>query len=307
MAAVSKVSMRRRCARALIAAVLLIAGTAGPDARSAGRLSLSRYENTEARRVISIIPATTEMLFAMGAGDRVVGVGSYDRFPPEVDKLPRVGALLDPNVERILSLRPDLVILYGTQTDLRRQLERANVPYYAYLHRGLPDIMQTIRSLGARVGVDAAANALADRIARQLAEVRARVAKQPRVRTLLVFGREPGTLRDIDASGGVGFLHDMLETAGGTDVMADAKQQSVTMTTELVLARAPEMIVELRYARGSATTAADLRAWNALPSVPAVKNHRVVLLEGEEFVVPGPRVGTATERLARALHPDLFK
>ena len=187
--------------------------------------------SVQARRVVSIIPATTEMLFAMGAGDRVVAVGSYDRFPPEVEKLPRVGALLDPNVERILSLKPDLVILYGTQTDLRTQLDRAGVPIYPYVHRGLPDVTETIRSLGARVGVGAGANALADRIERQLADVRTRVAKSPRPKTLLVFGREPGTLKGIDASGGIGFLHDMLETAGGTDVLADAKQQSVTMST----------------------------------------------------------------------------
>ena len=260
-----------------------------------------------ARRVVSIIPATTEMLFAIGAGDRVVAVGSYDRFPPEVDRLPRVGALLDPNVERILSLKPDLVVLYGTQTDLRAQLERAGVPYYAYVHRGLADVTQTIRTLGARVGVDAAANALADRLERQLAEIRARVASAPRPKTLLVFGREPGTLRNIDASGGVGFLHDMLEAAGGDDALGDVKQQSVMMSTELVLARAPEAIVELRYARGDTAAAADLRAWDALASVPAVKNHRVFLLQGEEFVVPGPRVAAATERLARTLHPEAFK
>jgi len=243
----------------------------------------------------------------MGAGDRVVAVGSYDRFPPEVEKLPRVGALLDPNVERILALKPDLVVLYGTQTDLRTQLTRAGVPFYPYVHRGLPDVTETIRSLGAPVGVSAAANALADRIERQLADVRARVAPGPRPKTLLVFGREPGTLKGIDASGGIGFLHDMLETAGGTDVLADAKQQSVTMSTELVLARAPEVIIELRYARGDATAPSDLKAWDALPSVPAVKNHRVFMLQGEEFVVPGPRVAVATERLARTLHPELFK
>jgi len=260
----------------------------------------------ETRRVVSIIPATTEMLFAMGAGDRVVAVGSYDRFPPEVDRLPRVGALLDPNVERILSLKPGLVVLYGTQTDLRAQLERAGVPYYAYVHRGLPDITQTIRSLGARVGVDAAANALAERIERQLRDIRTRVADRRRPKTLLVFGREPGTLRNIEASGGVGFLHDMLETAGGDDVLADVKQQAVTMSTELVLARAPEVIVELRYARGDAAAASDLRAWGALASVPAVRNHKVFLLQGEEFVVPGPRVVAATERLARTLHPEAF-
>ena len=268
---------------------------------------LGAAADAAARRIVSIIPATTEMLFAMGAGDRVVAVGSYDRFPPEADALPRVGALLDPNIERILSLRPDLVVLYGTQTDLRTQLERAGVPYYAYVHRGLPDITQTIRSLGARVGVVASANALADRLERQLADLRARVASSRRPKTLLVFGREPGTLRNIEASGGDGFLHDMLETAGGDDVLADTRQQSVTMSTELVLARAPDVIVELRYARGDASAASDLRAWDALPSVPAVRSHKVFLLQGEEFVVPGPRVAAATERLARALHPEIFK
>jgi len=262
---------------------------------------------SQAHRIVSIIPATTEMLFAMGAGDRVVAVGSYDRFPPEVEKLPRVGALLDPNVERILSLKPDLVVIYGTQADLRAQLERAGVPYYSYVHRGLPDITETIRSLGRRVGVDASASALASRIDEQIARIRAKVAQSPRPKTLLVFGREPGTLRNIDASGGVGFLHDMLEAAGGADVLADAKQQSVMMSTELVLARAPEVILELRYARGDNTAGSDLKAWDALPSVPAVKTHRVYLLQGEEFVVPGPRVGAATERLARTLHPEVFR
>jgi cobalamin transport system substrate-binding protein len=263
--------------------------------------------HAEARRIISIIPATTEMLFAIGAGDRVVAVGSYDRFPPDVDRLPRVGALLDPNVERILSLKPDLVILYGTQTDLRAQLERAGIPFFPYVHRGLPDIAATIRALGARVGVDASANALASRLESQIASVRGRVAGRPRPKTLLVFGREPGTLRNLDASGGVGFLHDMLEAAGGDDVLGDTRQQSVLLSTELVLARAPDVIIELRYARGDNTAAADLKAWDALPSVPAVKNHRVHLLQGEEFVVPGPRVAAATERLARTLHPEAFK
>ena len=263
--------------------------------------------HAQPRRVVSIIPATTEMLFAIGAGDRLVAVGSYDRFPPEVEKLPRVGALLDPAVERIIAMRPDLVILYSTQSELRTQLDRAQIPYFPYTHRGLADITETIRSLGARVGVATQSNALAERMERQLADVRSRVATSARPKTLLIFGRERGTLRNIDASGGVGFLHDMLETAGGADVLGDVKQQSVQMTTEMILTRAPDIIIELRYARGDDTDQADLRQWNALPSVPAVKNHRVYMLHGEEFVVPGPRVIDATERLARLLHPDIFR
>jgi iron complex transport system substrate-binding protein len=289
MAALSPVRVTRR----LAAAVALIVG-------------LAAALHADAHRVVSIIPATTEMLFAMGAGDRVVAIGSYDRFPPEVDALPRVGALLDPDVERIIALRPDLVVLYGTQADLRAQLDRASIPYFAYTHRGLPDVTETIRALGARVGVAPQAEALASRIERQLAAVRARVAPQPRPKTLLIFGRDKSSLADLDASGGYGFLHDMLEAAGGTDVLADLHQQSVMLSTEMVLARAPDVIVELRYARGDERDL-NMRAWDRLPSVPAVRNHRVYLLRGEEFVVPGPRVGDATERLARTLHPEAFK
>jgi iron complex transport system substrate-binding protein len=261
----------------------------------------------DAHRIVSLIPATTEMLFAMGAGDRVVGVGSYDHFPPEVEKLPRVGALLDPDVERIIALRPDLVVLYGTQTDLRIALERGRIPFYPYEHRGLPDITQTIRLLGARVGVAAGADALAARIEHQLDDVRARVSKQPRPKTLLVFGREPHTLTNIDASGGEGFLHDMLETAGGTDVLSDVHRQSVMMTTEMVLARAPEVIIELRYTQAASDAADDVADWNALGAVPAVRNRRIYLLRGDQFVVPGPRVAAATQAMARTLHPGAFK
>jgi len=258
----------------------------------------------EARRVISIIPATTEMLFAMGAGDRVIAIGNYDTYPPEAQKLPKVGALIDPNVEQILQMRPDLVVIYGTQTELKRRLDRANIAYYSYVHKGLSDIAQTIRSLGMRVGADAGANALASRIEQQLADIRRRVASQPRPKTLLVFGREPGSLRNIDASGGDGFLHDMLDAAGGADVLGDIHRQSVTMSTEMVLARAPDVIIELRYSKDDVNNA-DMSAWNRLSAVPAVKNRRVILLTGEEFVVPGPRVAAATRRLAAALHPEV--
>jgi iron complex transport system substrate-binding protein len=260
-------------------------------------------------RIISLVPATTEMLFAIGAGDRVVGVSSYDSYPRQVERLPRMGGLLDPNVERLLALRPDLVITYATQSDLKRQLDAAGIAVFPYVHRGLADITGTIRTLGARVGAAPQADALADRMESDLAAIRARVASRPRLKTLLVFGREPGSLRRIDASGGYGFLHDMLESAGGADVLGDIPKQSVQMSAEMVLARAPDVIIELRYGEGTAAAALESvrRAWRALPAVPAVKNGRIYLLVGNEFVVPGPRVVDAVRRIAATLHPDIFK
>jgi iron complex transport system substrate-binding protein len=254
------------------------------------------------QRIISLVPAVTEMLFVIGAGPRVVAVSSFDR-RPETAGLPQVGALLDPDLERILSLTPDLVIVYGTQQDLKVQLARAGAPMFEYEHKGLPDITQTIRTLGARVGAGEESARVAGGIERRLEAVRRSTRGRARPRTLLVFGREPGALRGIYASGGVGFLHDLLELAGGANVFADIRRQSVQATTELILTRAPEVVVELHYA-GSLTPdqlAREASVWNTLASVPAVRNRRVHLLVGDELVVPGPRIANAAERLARAL------
>jgi iron complex transport system substrate-binding protein len=262
---------------------------------------------TAPTRIISLIPAVSEMLFAIGAGPQVVAVSSFDDYPPEVLTLPRVGALLDPDLERILSLRPDLVIVYESQVDLRRQLERATIPMFVYKHASLADVAATIRQLGTRIGRDADAGALVQRINEKLADIQQRVAGRPRPRTLLVFGRDALTLRGIYASGGFGFLHDMLSAAGADNVFADVKQQSVQATTELILARRPEVILELRSGDMTAERQRkEVAVWQALSSVPAVRTGRIAIITDPRTVVPGPRVAEGTELIARALHPEAF-
>jgi iron complex transport system substrate-binding protein len=261
-------------------------------------------------RLISLVPNVTEMVYAMGAGGRLVAVSSYDTFPPEVKKLPNVGALLDPNVERILSLRPDLVIIYASQEDLKRQLAKAGIRVFEYRHGGLDGVAATVRQVGAALDETAAADALATRITRGLDEVRQRVGGRPRPRTLLVFGRERLSLRGIYASGGVGFLHDMLTAAGGDNVFADVKSESVQASTEQIISRRPDVVLEVRAnneAFPAGDRAAEARTWDTLGSVPAVRNHRVFFLFDDRIVIPGPRVVEGTMAIARALHPDAFK
>ena len=174
-------------------------------------------------RIVSLVPAVTEMIYAMGDGARVAAVSTYDHFPADVARLPRVGGLLDPSVERILAIKPDLVIVYATQKELIERLDRAAIPYFNYQHKALADIMTTIRALGARIGSAARAEALASRMERSLEEIRAQTAALPHPATLLVFERDPASLRNVYASGGYGFLHDMLEIAGGRNVFAAVK------------------------------------------------------------------------------------
>jgi len=271
---------------------------------------ITKSPNHQISRIISLVPAATEMLYAIGAGPRVVGVGSYDAYPPEVKKLPSVGALIDPNVERMLSLKPDLVVVYASQTDLKQQLARAGIGVFDYRHAGLADVTTTIRALGERTGTTTRADAVAGAIERGLDGIRQKVKDLPRARTLLVFGRERLALRGIYASGGVGFLDDMLQVAGGTNVFADVRVQAVQASTEQILASRPDVILETRAMNSawpSGDRQAELNVWKALGSIPAVRNHRILFLFDDRIVIPGPRIVEGTMAIARALHPDAFK
>lgn len=286
--------------------VALCLATAGVSANH----QVTKSPNHQISRIISLVPAVTEMLYEIGAGPRLVAVSSYDTYPPEVTKLPNVGALLDPNVERILSLKPDLVVVYGSQVDLKQQLARAGIDVFNYRHAGIADVATTIRELGARTGDAVKAGVVADTIERGLAAIQERVKDRPRPRTMLVFGRERLALRGLYASGGIGFLHDMLQIAGGVNVFADVKMQAVQASTEQVLIQRPDVILETRAANSafpSGDHQSELHVWTVLSSVPAVRNKRVIFLFDDRIVIPGPRVVAGTTAMARALHPEAFQ
>jgi iron complex transport system substrate-binding protein len=255
------------------------------------------------RRVISLVPSVTETLFAIGAGPQVVAVSSVDKDPPEVAKLPRVGALVDPDVERILSLEPDLVITYRSQQDLETQLGRAGIPTFAFTHGGVAEALESMLAVGRRTGHDAEARALVAGIRQRLDALRQRASDRVRPRVLLVFGREAGSLRGLYASGGVGFLHDLVQLAGGDNVFADVRRESVQATAELIIARRPDVIVEIRAEPLDAPSRArETRAWGTLASVPAVRSGRIAWITGTDLFIPGPRLAGAAERIAAAIH-----
>jgi len=250
------------------------------------------------KRIISLIPAVTEMLFVIGAGDQVVGVSSFDTYPAEVARRQKVGGLFDPNFERILALRPDMVITYGSQDELTIRLKAANIPWFSYRHGGLADVTSTIRSLGAQTGHADRANAVAMQIEAELAAVKARAAGKARPKTLIVIGREDGSLRGLFVSGGVGFLHDLLVLAGGDNVMADVPREGLQLSGEQLLVRAPEVIIELRGLNWPAERrATELAVWRQA-RVPASSTGRIHILNDPSLLIPGPRVGHAARTMA---------
>ena len=288
---------RRQIVLAITAAIVAIASPSPSRAQT---------RTDRPARIVSIVPAVTEILFAVGAGPQVVAVSSFDKFPAAVQGLPRVGALLDPDTERILSLRPNLVVVYGSQSDLLAQLKRAGIPAFVYRHGGLDGTLETIEAVGRATGHATEAAGVVAGLRGRLDGIRKRVAGRTPPRTLLVISREPGTLRGLYASGGVGFLHDLLELAGGANLFADVAKESAQPSHELLLTRRPDVVVELRPDTDRPDPAEAQRAWSALPSVPAFRAKRLHTLAGAYLVTAGPRLADAAEAMARALHPGAF-
>lgn len=281
----------------MVPVTILLAACAAPQppARTAA----------QPQRIVSLIPAVTETLFAIGAGSKVVGVSTFDTWPSEVAGLARVGGLIDPDTERILSLRPDLAFLYGSQEELIGQLAKAGISIETYRHGGLAEIVSSVRAIGRRVGREQQGDELAASIERGIAAARARSANRPRPSVLIVFGREEGSLRTIYASGGVGFIHDMVDAAGGRNVFDDVKRESVQASLESILERAPDVILEVRASaavRGPEWNDATRKAWATAASLPAVRNNRVHVLLDERLVVPGPRVVEGIGLIEGVLH-----
>ena len=289
---------------AIIAASCVLLSTAPAPAAMARQPQESTAKPPA--RIVSLVPALTEMLFAIGAGGRVAGVSSFDTFPPEVRQLPRVGALLDPDTERIFSLRPDLVVVYASQGDLQARFQAAGIPVFVYKHGGIQNVLTTIEQLGRITGHAGEASRLVRDLQSRMDAIRARVAGRPRPRTLLVIEREAGALRGIYASGGSGFLAEMLDIAGGANAFRSIRRESVQPSIETLLQVAPEVIVEIRAGQSAASVENPqelVKVWTRLGSIPAVRNRRLHLLTGQHLVVPGPRLVEGIEALADALHP----
>lgn len=245
------------------------------------------------------MPAVTEMLFAIGAGDRVVGVTGFDSYPPEVLDLPNVGALLNPNMERIFELRPDLVVLYRSQASLETQLEAAGISTFEFTTGSIQDMLDAIVELGDVVGTADEARNVAAKIAGSLEETRASApARRPSV--LIAHSRDSGAIGGFYTEGGPSYLSELVEIAGGENLFADVRMTSFQPSLEEVIRRAPEVIIELLPSSAAAPEARSgrLADWNTLESIPAVRNHRVYILADDFLLLIGPRVDQVAARLA---------
>lgn len=250
-------------------------------------------------RVVSLAPSVTEIVYALGAGDRLVGVCGQCDFPPDVQRVTRVGGYVVPSVEAVLAVRPDLVVVVPSPGNREsvRAIERAGVPVLVTQDRTLADLWQAMQAIAAALGLPAEGEKLVADVRRRLDEVHARVQALPQRRVLIVVGHDP-----LVAVGGGTMQDELLTLAGGTNVAADAGTVWPTITLELVVARAPEVIVD----SAMGTEQAGRTLFSGLTTVPAVRADRVVALRGDTLLRAGPRVPEAAAALAAVIHPEAF-
>jgi len=262
-----------------------------------------------ARRIVSTSPGVTEILYALGLGDRVVGVTNYCRYPAEASRKPRIGTFLEPNLEVIAALRPDLVVIIRNPVDLAGRLKQLGLNAFEVDTLTVDGIYRATEEIAARAGAAGQGRALVASLRSALERIRRSTASGPRRPMVFIVGRTPGTLESLVAAGKASYLGELIEIAGGRNIFRDAVSAYPRVSLETILARNPEVIVDMGdFAHVDRVTEQDRRRvlalWRRYPVIAAVRDRRVHAVASDIFVVPGPRMVEAARAFARMLHPE---
>ena len=261
------------------------------------------------RRIVSTAPSITELLYALGLGDRIVGVDRFSRYPPEVLRKQKIGDYANPNLEMIASLRPDLVMIPTNPVKLAERLGTLRLKVLEIDQEGLAKLYESFRIVGDATGARAQAAKLTSTVQGQLETIRTRAAALKRTRMMFVVGRTPNRLDGLIVVGQASYLNEIIALAGGENVFRDAVASYPAVSLEEVLARNPDVIVDMGdMADTVGVTDQHKREvtslWERLTSVAAVKQHRVFAVASDVYVVPGPRVVEAAKAFFAMLHPE---
>lgn len=275
----------------------------------------TRPDASQPERIISMAPSITETLFAIGVGERVVGVTRYCEYPPEATELPKVGGYLNPSYEAVLALEPDLVIVPEGAQSPGEALNRLDVPLVRVDHTSLEGVLASFDLLGERLGVPEEGRRLRQRCMRRVEEIADKVAGRPRPRVLIAVDRqlEPDHLQDVYVAADDGYLNRLCELAGGQNACRETRVAFPIVSAEGILAMNPEIIFDVVGNVAAAGQGADaqrtrkviLSGWQQVPEVDAVRHQRIYIVGDEVPVVPGPRFVELLEYMARRIHPEV--
>jgi iron complex transport system substrate-binding protein len=252
-----------------------------------------------AQRVISLAPHVTELLYAAGGGAKIVGAVSYSDFPPEARQLPRVGDNKSLDLERIVALKPDLIVVWR-HGNAQRQLDRLrelHIPLFFSEPHHLDDVAVSLTKLGELLGTSSTADAAAAAYRRDIARLRAQYADRPAVSVFYQVWDQP-----LMTLNGEHMVSDVIELCGGRNVFAKLQPLVPTVSTEAVLAANPQAIVTAAPgATKPDTTLPQLGAWRAWPRLSAVANNNLFSIDGDLINRPAPRIALGAKQMCEDL------
>jgi iron complex transport system substrate-binding protein len=297
--------------RRLFTGVLLAALAATAAVSQVPQTQKSKTQ-AASQRFVSAAPSLTELLYALGLGDQIVGVDRFSRYPPEATKKAQIGDYVAPNLETITSMKPTLVLITKNPVNLKARLEALRLKVLEVDQETLPNLFNSIRAVGEATGSKSAASQLTATMRMRLDEIHRKASTAKPTRMMFVVGRTPNRLDGITVVGGPSFLSELIALAGGDNIFKDAKAAYPQVTMEEVLARNPDVILDMGdMADTAGVTPARERGvvelWNRAGSLSAVKNHRVHAIGSDVFFVPGPRIVDAAQSFLTLLHPEVSK
>ena len=288
--------------RAPLAIVVLAVGFVAGHSETAE----AREQPPPPSRIVTIAPNAAEIICALGACDRIVGVSKFCTYPSKLGSRPRVGGLFDPDLERIVSLRPDLVVLRGRIESVEKLCRHLSVTIYMDKTDTLPGIEKCIVDLGKALGREEQAAALKEQFSSRLETIRKRVADRPRPRVLLTISRQPDKMTDILTTGKGTFLDQMLEIAGGSNAFGHLDMTYPQISAESIIAQRPDVIIELMpEVAVTKPLEGQMRSrWSHLGSVPAVADGNIFFITDSRCLIPSLQYVEVIEKVSKILHPE---
>jgi len=252
-------------------------------------------------RIVSLAPSITEMIYFLGLGDRLVGVTRFSYFPEEARNKPKVGAYTDINVERVITLNPDLVIATadGNKRADVKMLEEGGIPVYVINPRKVNQLLDTIERLGEICGVPDRAERLVNDLRERVMRVVKAVRNKGRPLVLLVINVRP--LMSVNRNT---IHHDIIQLAGGRNMTGDQPITYPKLNMEAVVKRKPDVIIISCMERGGEYEKAR-NQWFRWSALPAVQKGNVYLIDSDLIDRPAPRVVSGLEEMARLIHPEI--
>jgi len=258
------------------------------------------YLAKPARRIVSLAPSATEILFAVGLDQEIVGVTSFCDYPPPAKAKPKVGSSI-PNLEAIIGLKPDLVLAVKSEVvrpDVLAKLEQLKVPVFVFAAKVVEDIFGHIATTGRLVGHEKQAREVVQNLRDRLNEIRRRTSTVVKVRVFYVVNTDP-----LITIGAGSFIHQMLDIAGGDNIAGRLPSPYPRISIEEVLRKDPQVII-FPIGESEGIPEIEQQRWRRWTSLSAVMSNRLRQVRGELVNRPGPRVIDGIEVLANAMHLD---